>query len=249
MRSASIAERLIGCLTSKDRASSMVGDLVELRPEKGMLWFWISIIRILVLLAWRPAVAYCAAVFIGGRVMNVFEMQLFGIHTEHNASEGLWGPFFSVLGGADTVLCIALLYGVTRYGARDRMTQLGLVWASLMTVVIYEWWRPVVLMVCLALSLFTAAVCLYNARSRRIFLALLTTIASGISGGLVAMYLDTRFERFVYPGPLGDVELRAHPSLQWMALTMYLLFVLISTFAFSRMHGWSAKKEMTEFQS
>jgi hypothetical protein len=61
MHSAVIAEWIVGRFTAKKRAASIVGDLLELEPQNGRWWFWLSLARIVTSLAWRPSVAFLAA--------------------------------------------------------------------------------------------------------------------------------------------------------------------------------------------
>ncbi len=45
MRSASIADWLLRRVASKEQAASIVGDLVEISPRKGIVWFWLAVCR------------------------------------------------------------------------------------------------------------------------------------------------------------------------------------------------------------
>jgi len=38
---------------SKERADSIIGDLAEIAPQKGIGWFWFSLSQIILFLAWR----------------------------------------------------------------------------------------------------------------------------------------------------------------------------------------------------
>lgn len=53
MHSTHIAEWILGLVTSRDRAVSTVGDLVEEASSRGMVWFWSGILRISASLLWR----------------------------------------------------------------------------------------------------------------------------------------------------------------------------------------------------
>jgi hypothetical protein len=53
MRSIHIAEWILGVVTSRDRAASTVGDLVEQAAARGVLWFWSGILRTAASLLWR----------------------------------------------------------------------------------------------------------------------------------------------------------------------------------------------------
>src|SRR3981081_2060490 len=65
MHSSSIAEWIVARFTDKQRAVSMVADLVELEPQKGPLWFWLSLIRVVISLAWRRSLAFIVAPYAG----------------------------------------------------------------------------------------------------------------------------------------------------------------------------------------
>jgi hypothetical protein len=52
MRKIHIAEWILGLVTSRDRAATMVGDLVE-EGARGVAWFWSRILRIAVSFLWR----------------------------------------------------------------------------------------------------------------------------------------------------------------------------------------------------
>ncbi len=53
MRSIHIAEWLLRLVTSRDRAASAVGDLVEQAPTRNRFWFWSGILRTAASLLWR----------------------------------------------------------------------------------------------------------------------------------------------------------------------------------------------------
>jgi hypothetical protein len=65
MHSSSIAEWIVARFTDKQRAASMVGDLVELEPQKGPPWFWFSLVRVVISLAWRRCLAFIVAPYAG----------------------------------------------------------------------------------------------------------------------------------------------------------------------------------------
>jgi hypothetical protein len=53
MHSIHIAEYILGLVTSRDRAASTVGDLVEGAATRGAAWFWSGILRTAASLLWR----------------------------------------------------------------------------------------------------------------------------------------------------------------------------------------------------
>src|SRR5215472_7309341 len=48
-----IAERALGVWMSKERADSIIGDLAEVAPQKGIGWFWFSLSKLILFLACR----------------------------------------------------------------------------------------------------------------------------------------------------------------------------------------------------
>jgi hypothetical protein len=53
MRKVQIAEWILGLVTSRDRAASTVGDLIEQAAARGVLWFWSGALRTAASLLWR----------------------------------------------------------------------------------------------------------------------------------------------------------------------------------------------------
>jgi hypothetical protein len=53
MRSIHIAEWILALVTSRDRAASTVGDLMEEAPARGVFWFWSGVLRTAASLLWR----------------------------------------------------------------------------------------------------------------------------------------------------------------------------------------------------
>jgi hypothetical protein len=53
MRSIHIAEGILALVTSRDRAASTVGDLVEEATARGVFWFWSGVLRTAASLLWR----------------------------------------------------------------------------------------------------------------------------------------------------------------------------------------------------
>jgi hypothetical protein len=52
MHSASFAEWMLSLVTTSERASSTVGDLMEDVPARGWRWFWLSVIRTALSIIW-----------------------------------------------------------------------------------------------------------------------------------------------------------------------------------------------------
>jgi hypothetical protein len=104
MHSASIAEWIVARFTSEKRAASIVGDLLELKPQKGPLWFWISLARVIVALGWRRPLASIAAFYAASWAFGGFQMAIWGIHAQHRPPDP-WIGVFGVLSTAGPFWC------------------------------------------------------------------------------------------------------------------------------------------------
>ena len=56
MHRINIAEWILGVVTSRDRAASTVGDLIEGAATRGTVWFWSGVLRTAASLLWRDIV-------------------------------------------------------------------------------------------------------------------------------------------------------------------------------------------------
>jgi hypothetical protein len=86
MHSASLAEWLLSLVTTPERASSTVGDLMEDLVARGPLWFWSSVIRTFLSLLWRsllsvpiPMVVFAAAGWFVYMFLNLISWFFAGI--------------------------------------------------------------------------------------------------------------------------------------------------------------------------
>jgi len=238
MHSASMAEWIVARFTSEKRAASIVGDLLELQPHKGPLWFWLSVSGVVLALVWRRPLAFIAAIYAGGWAFGGFQMAITGVHAQHRPPEYPWMPVFMVLSAAATILLTLLVYAAIRYGFRDRVAQLALALTALAAAVIYFWWLPTILAGCIALSICVMVTSILSSERRRAALVVLLVVVVGFGGGLLAIYLATQYQHFIIPGQAGDREMREHPSVGWMSFCSLLMAAWMITTACSRMHNW-----------
>lgn len=248
MHSASIAEWVLAQFMSKTRAASLVGDLLELEPREGKLWFWLVLCRVVFTHAWRRLLAFIAAFYSGMWALDRFQMAIFGIHAEHRPPER-WIKMFSLASDAGIVTIFVLAYAVIRYGPRDRLTQLALLWVVPVTELICFWWRPVILVSCILLSICAIAASTSSRENRRAALVLFVVVVVGFGACLFALYLGTQYQHFVYPGPMGDWEMREHPSIEWVGFCLLLLTAWTMTTACSRMHDWLARDKPLDLET
>lgn len=239
MHSSSIAEWIVARFTDKQRAVSMVGDLVELEPQKGSVWFWLSLIRVVISLSWRRSLAFIVAPYAGLWMLGKLAAGLQNSYLRH-APPGSWG----VPGNLDLLPLIGaffwlmLLYTAIRYGVSDRVTQLVLAFAGMITAVVYAWGQPMALAICIALGVCVLTASATGREYRRAAMVLLVAGVTGLGGWLLAMFLAYKYQRHVYPGPLGDRELREHPSIGWVSFALLMMTGWMITIACSRMHCW-----------
>ena len=132
----------------------MVGDLLELEPHKGPLWFWLSFVRVVISLAWRRSLAFIVAPYAGLWILGKLVLALQNSYLRH-APSGTWGvpANLSSLPLAGAFFWMMLLYMAIRYGVNDRVTHLVLAFAGMITAVVYAWGPPIALAICIVLGL------------------------------------------------------------------------------------------------
>jgi hypothetical protein len=248
MHTASTAEWILCRLTTKERAASMVGDLVEIAKQKGKLWFWFSVAGVALSLFWRRPIAFFAAFYVGSWTLNLFMMAAISIYSQH-LPPASWMNMFNALVLVGSTECALSIYAAIRYGLQERITQMALIWTGLVTTVIYFWWQPVVLGVCIAVSVFIATVSMLTDKRRMellvVFLAVLIASATRWLAMLPAAYYQYYLGRHLHIY-WGSREVQEHPSVIWAAFCMMILGTWMATTAWSRMHNWLMRKQMLE---
>jgi hypothetical protein len=207
MRSEFVAEWILARLTTRSRAASVVGDLLENRSEKGTLWFWRSFAGIVLAVAWRRPLAFVAAFYLGLHSIGALSMPIYGIHAAHRPPE-MWIPVFAVLAWIGTLLWMTVPYAVIRFDLRDSFAQIALVFCGLVTTIILYWWIPAVLAACLVLAFTLITASMFGARQRRTLLALAVTTAFGFVGGLLTLYVAGLYHKHLYPGQIAEINSR-----------------------------------------
>lgn len=207
MRSASVAEWMVSRCTGEERAASIVGDLVELKPRKSSLWFWLSIAGVLLSLTWRKHTAVIAAFIAAYWVviaLNEWSRPLFTSHT-HPLPHWEWGYFVAVTG------CLlgwmAVFYTAIRYSFSDELTQFTLVWTGIMTAVCFGWQQPVVWTLCIILTVGTIAACVVWDRWRRAARTLFVSMLTGLMCFTMSGFVVFWYHSFVFHRGMGHGEL------------------------------------------
>jgi hypothetical protein len=262
MPSSAIAEWTIALLSTRKRAASIVGDLLELKPQKGTLWFWFSVARVVLALAWRRPVAFFVAFLLGTYayfglasmihngwssygITPLTAVTRAALRTGHSYR---YPPYsrtllLSGLGGAAGTLWMLLLYAAIRFGFRDRVTQLSLALAALATVLVYHPGQTAILITCAALALAALVASLWNDVRRRAALVVLVVMASGAVFGLLQQLLSKRYAIVVWPG-----QQPPPPRVFWPAFYVFLAALFTTTTICSRTHFWIMGDETTNGQ-
>ncbi len=240
MRSHAVAEWIVGRFTSRNQAASIIGDLVELKPQKGRLWFWLSFCGFILSLTWRRPIAFVAAVlatFVWAWGYSSLVMPIWRSHA-YKLPDHPWMFASDVLGTIGTVLLTVLMYSAIRYSFRDGLTRLALVLTPIVAAaVIYCWWQSVVLAVSIVVGILVAAAYIANKQRIRVVLALTIVIVVGSAGSVLSSRLWSLYLHSIHFVRDGKPEVRAHPSTIWVSLCELLLTTLLVTIVCSRAHN------------
>ena len=236
------AEWIIARLSDRDRAASIIGDLLESGGETNPVWFWWSVAGVVLSLTWRGlvglAVAYeCLSVLSHGRWLAQCPQgrgSWFTVGYDCPSSAlvhqppHVWMPLFAVMGPVIGLLCIVAPYAVVRYGFRDRFAQLTLALCAPSIVVGFYWWVPAVVFSCVVLA---AAIIGLSGRfvdGRRALLALSAALVIGYAGMRLAPHLAEWYLELTPPSVIRSVA--AYDSVP-------ILWVAIAAMAIELMHG------------
>lgn len=204
MFNASVAEWIISRFTDRDRAASVVGDLLETVPQKGGLGFWTSIGGIVFSLVWRRPIAFAAAFYVGWWVVGALQIPIYGMHT-HRPPHA-WMPLFTLLGIIGMLLWTIAPYAAIRYGGRDPFTQLAAAYSLAIAGLIFYWWIPMATVVVLAVIVGVSIFSIRSSSGRRAMVALCGAAVGGLGGWLLVLYIDSLYEKHLYPKGVGDFE-------------------------------------------
>jgi hypothetical protein len=233
MLSASIAEWILARVTSRDRAATVVGDLIEIERQKGSLWFSLSVAGVVISLVWRRTLAFVAAFYVG-----MWAMSTFGNWAIGKTFIGLNGIVLELLTLTACRLWAASLYATVRYGVADRSAQMALASTGLVTAVIYFWWQPALLKTCITIAVFFALASVLTSKSRKAALVVVLEVVVGWLSMMATLAVTGLYQHCLLSGPWGDQEMLEHPSLSRVFIGMLILSLWVSTLAWSRIHDW-----------
>jgi cell division protein FtsW (lipid II flippase) len=249
MRNASIAEWTLCRFTNRERAASIVGDLLETKQQKGPLWFWLSFAGVVFSLVWRRPLAFVAALYAGMWSIGAFQMAIVGIRAQHRPPEHPWVPIFLVLGAAGSALCAMSSYAAIKHGPRDQTARLAFALTGLVTAVVFLWWQPVVLGVCVVATLVLVYLCLLSGERRGYLLTVVVSVVVLNGAEILTMFIGSCYQRLLLPGPWGTREWQEHPSADWVYCCMLILSYLAATSVWSRLHKRPSRSRILESRS
>jgi len=235
VRSSWFAEWILGRFTSVEKAASLVGDLEELEPQKGGLWFWSSLIMVLVALCWRRMVAIIVA---SCMAMRIFEGLLFVAAgaISHPRRQEPWITALLVFYAADAFLWTAFIFAAIRNGVRDRMTQLAFLWAALIAAAMVSWEHRSLFLFTAGLGVVLICISIARPQNRSRVWGLVATVA----GGFAIFLLDAALLQIS-----GLQGIQEHSQVSWRFALLTFLSGWIVMSIFSRVHRWVLAVEAT----
>ncbi len=240
MHSASVAEWMVSRFIERNRAASIVGDLVELEPQKGSLWFWFSVLGVMLSLTWRPLAALTAALFAGywaATASNIVGFRL-PYAFPHTHLVSVFEPVFLMLVIVHLLGWMALFYAVICYGFSDELTLFTFGVTVITTAACYGWGQPIVVTFCIILTVCNIAACIAWAKWRRAALTLFVSMLAGFLCFSASGFLIFWYHGYVFHRGMGHRELlRAHNSFLLVSYLTSLMCTAVAAMVCSRMHG------------
>lgn len=137
MYKASVAEWLLAHVSTSQRASEVVGDLLEQKPS--LMRFWVTIVRILVALTWRWVLGTSLAALSGLVVVAPYSLI---VKSRWNLAHPQYGAQILAMYLALAAVCFGTNTGLTisRYGFRDRLPWMSAsVWVAFIVCSCCAW--------------------------------------------------------------------------------------------------------------
>jgi len=202
MSKTALSERLLALLSTRKRASEVVGDLLE-QGLTGVA-FWVAILRVALRLSLRWTSAFVAAV-----ACSVCVIALYCLYVvprwklPHHESWVVWSVCF-----AGVSLCLATATGLTAswYGIHDRLTRFtALIWLTVTASACLAWLPHAPFFVASALVAEAILLSRQAAARRLLLCALAPAAAFATSAGL--FYLFSRLTAIPSTGRAGIADL------------------------------------------
>jgi len=190
-------EWVLSCFTTRDRAISILGDLLEVAESNGRLWFWTSFARVFFSLAWRKPTALLVAYAIGGTIF-AFLTNADPLWNEIGFKVEPSGPIATVAVMIVIPSAVALWflapYSVLRFGLHDQFTQIA---APLFIVTTIGVLFPDLMTTCAVITVVAILSGLFLHSWRRSLIAFCVTVGAGVGAltGMVSL-IDKTVDRY-----------------------------------------------------
>jgi hypothetical protein len=165
MRKGALAEWILARFIDRQRAASIVGDLIE-EQQRGAVWFWWSLMGVTFSSARRPLGGFLLAAFAGGSAVTAIQSKLFASFLSHAPTDWQrsWTTTIGLLVG---FVWITMFYSTVRFGLKDPLTRSALGCSLLGTVAIGMWWQPTVPAIAARLGLLLFATAMFFRDGRK----------------------------------------------------------------------------------
>ncbi|HTH53919.1 MAG TPA: hypothetical protein VL495_08220 [Edaphobacter sp.] len=236
MHSSRLAEWMVRRFTSPAKAATLVGDLEELRPQKGSLWFWSSLAMFVARLCWRWLVALIVVSYLATRIFGELTFVVARAIARHRPQPSWMTVLLAAL-EIDAFLWITSIFAAIRYGIRDRGAQLAFLWAGLVMAVVVSWSQLPAFLFSIGLCGVLMVVSIKNQENRRRMCVLAVTVEIGfVSYLIVTLFEVVLFRISDFHGILG---IQGNSNIFWFASLLPLVSTWAAVSVFSRMHRWA----------
>jgi hypothetical protein len=240
MRSSQWAEWIVGRFTSSAKAATLIGDLEELRPQKGSLWFWSSLDLFVAGLCWRRIVALIVVSYLAMRIFGGLTFIVARAISQHQPHQS-WVSALLIFLEIDALLWITSIFAAIRYGIRDRGAQLAFLWAGLGTAVVVSWSHLPVFLFSIGLCAVLMVLSIVNRENRRRICVLAVTVEIGFVSSLIVTFFEVVL--FRSSDFHGNISVQEHSKMFWLASLLPMVSAWVAVSVFSRMHRWALTPE------
>jgi hypothetical protein len=216
MPNAAAAEWLIARFTDRSRASSIVGDLLEVTPQQESPLFWLSVAGVVLSLTWRHLAGFAAALSCMYLLDALTMPPIPNLFLAHRPPD-TWIPFLFLLAVIVEALWMAAPYALIRYGVRDRFTQLTLALCVPFTLILVFWFMPTMLFASFGIVAVILLAFMLFAQGRKAILTLTIATVFGYVGLQTTIYLSERYLELAAPSVTRTVVVRGSLPF-WVAL-------------------------------
>jgi hypothetical protein len=181
-----------------------------------------------------------AAFYLGSRVFEVLQFIALRTKLQHRPEDFRVSLFLAIT-AVGAFFWMTSIYAATRYGLRDRATQLSLLWSGLATAVFVSWWHPAILLFSITLGVLHAFFSTARRKDRRRLVVLMATVGSGLASYFLVLLC---FFALVSVQNLHDIRaVQKHPSILGIGYLLTFIATWTMTSVFSRMHRWVLRSE------